>query len=78
MRQLELNYYKVTAVRGHVGAGKGADIVFAVKAPNASSAMRIVKSMPAVKHKSASVRSVELITRDEFIKLRAESAYHRR
>ena len=73
-----MNYYKVTAIRGHIGAGNGAEIVFAIEANDACSAMKIAKRMPAVKHKSASIRHVELISKEEFDALRKESAYYRK
>ena len=73
-----MNYYRVTAIRGHIGAGNGAEIVFAIEADDAYSSMKLAKRMPAVKHKSASIKSVELISKEEYDELRKESAYYRK
>lgn len=72
-------YYKVVAVQGHLGAGNSSTITFAVEAESVYDAMRIARSMPTVKHSHPNaVKSVELITKEEFDVLRRESAYHRK
>lgn len=74
-----MNYYKATAIRGHLGAGNGDTIVFAIEAETMYDAMQIARRMPMVKHNHPqAIKSVELISQEEFDKLRCESAYHRR
>lgn len=74
-----MNYYKVIAIQGHNGAGKGSTITFAIEAESIYDAMRIARSMPTVKHSHPNaIKSVELISKDEFDILRQESAYHRK
>jgi len=73
-----MNYYKVTALHGHLGPKHSHPLVFAIKANTAYDAMQIAKQMPMVKHKPKSIKSVELITKEEYDRLRQESAYHRK
>jgi len=71
-----MNYYKVVALRGHVGAGKESTLTFAVEADSVYDAMQIVRRMPAVKHdRPNAIKSTEIITKEEFDKLRKDSAY---
>lgn len=73
-----MNYYKVTALRGHLGPNNGQLLVFAIAAETSYDAIQLAKRMPMVKHKSKSIKSVELISKSEYDNLRQESAYHRR
>lgn len=68
-------YYKVTAIRGHSGAGKGNTITFVFEAESSYEAMQKAKRMPAVKHSSKHIKSVELVTKEEYDELRKVSAY---
>ena len=69
-------YYKVTAIRGHLGAGRGEPITFVFKADSSYDAMQKAKRMPGVKHKRFSaIKSVELITKEEYDELIKTSAY---
>lgn len=71
-----MSYYKVVAMRGHVGAGRGERITFAIEAPDVYSAMQIAKRMPMVKHtRNNVIKSVELISKETFDILRQDSAY---
>ena len=74
----ELRYYKVKAYCGHVGAGKSQLKTFAIEAESATDAIRITRSMPMVKHTHATaIKDVMEITKEEYDKLREESAYYR-
>ena len=71
-----MNCYKVVARVGHLGAGSDGTITFAIEADTTYDAMQIAKKMPMVKHGQANaIKSLELITREEFDTLRKESAY---
>ena len=70
-----MNYYKVIAVRGHVGAGRGENLIFAIEAETMYEAMQIAKRMPMVKHKSSAIKACELISKETFDILRQDSAY---
>ena len=73
-----MNYYKVVAIQGHLGAGKGSTITFAVEADSIYDAMQIGRKMPMVKHNHPkAIQSVELITKEEYDELRKQSAYYR-
>lgn len=72
-------YYKVTANRGHCGAGKGSLLTFAIEADSMTDALKIARSMPMVKHSHPNAISGAIeISKEEFDKLRQESAYYRR
>ena len=73
-----MNYYKVTALHGHLGPKHSNTLIFAIEANTAYDAMQTAKHMPMIKHKPKSIKSVELITKEEYEKLRKESAYHRK
>ena len=68
-------YYKVTAIRGHSGAGKSNTITFVFEADSSYEAMQKAKRMPAVKHSSKHIKSVELITKEGYDELIKTSAY---
>lgn len=69
-------YYRIVALRGHVGAGKSQDITFYIRAFCASDAIRQAMNMPGIKHGKFPASVVE-IQRDEYINGRKESAYER-
>lgn len=70
-------YYKVTAIRGHSGAGRGEPITFVFEANSSYNAMQKAKRMPMVKHtRFSAIKSVELITKEEYDELRKVSAYN--
>lgn len=72
-------YYKVKAYAGHVGAGKSHLLTFAIEAESITDAIRITRSMPMVKHNHpTAIKDVVEITKEEFDKLRKDSAYYRR
>lgn len=52
-----MNYYKVTAIKGHLGAGNGEVITFAFAAPDIFSAMQLARRMPGVKHTHIQMQS---------------------
>ena len=71
-----MNYYKVVAIRGHVGAGRGETLIFAIEAETMYDAMQIARNMPMVKHsRPNAIRSCELISKDTFDILKLDSAY---
>ena len=73
-----MSYYKVKAYCGHEGAGKSKLLTFAIEADSVTDAMIITRSMPMVKHTHPrAIKDVIEITKEEFDKLRKESAYKR-
>ena len=71
-----MSYYKVVAKRGHVGAGKEENLIFAIEAETMYEAMQITRKMPMVKHtRNNAIVIAELITKEEFDRIRSESAY---
>lgn len=71
-----MNYYKVVAKRGHVGAGKEENLTFAIEAETVYDAIQIVRKMPMVKHtRNNVIKSCELISKETFDILRQDSAY---
>ena len=71
-----MNYYKVVAKRGHVGAGKEENLIFAIEAETMYEAMQIARKMPMVKHtRNNAIKSCELISKETFDILRQDSAY---
>ena len=71
-----MNYYRVVARKGHEGAGKYSNLVFAIEAETMYDAMQITKRMPMVKHsRNNAIVIAELITKEEFDRIRSESAY---
>ena len=73
---LSIKYYKVHALRGHLGAGRSAEIIFYIKAPHITKAIEITKNMPAVKH-SKFIISAKEISATEYMEGRKISAYDR-
>lgn len=67
-------YYKVTVQRGHQGSGRFIPITFVFNASNIHSAIQKAKRMPGVKHNKR-ILSAEQISKEEYIKLSARSAY---
>ena len=73
---LSIKYFKVHALKGHLGAGKSAEIIFYIKAPHIANAIKIAKSMPTVKH-SKFIISAKEISDTEYLEGRKTSAYVR-
>ena len=72
----EIRFYKVCTTRGHLGAGRGAEITFYIAAPDVMTAINKAQKMPAVKHSKFAVSAKE-ITKDEYMEGRKVSAYER-
>lgn len=64
-----MEFYKISATIGHLGAGKSAQIILYVYAENISDAIRRVKNMPMVKHEAnLPITKIILVSEDEFFK----------
>lgn len=70
-----MKYYKVTAMRGHMGIGKGTEITFVFQARDLMAAVGMAKKMPAVKHTRMVCYGAE-ITKEEYELRIQRSAYH--
>lgn len=70
-----MKYYRVVCTRGHLGAGKGQEIAFAVVAQNTLHACNIARKMPAIKHTKV-VCCAKEISEQEFVEIKCGgSAY---
>lgn len=71
-----MKYYLVRCDRGHCGSGRSSEISFVFEADNILEAMNKAKKMPSIKHKRITPLAKE-ITKEEYLKLKAISAYKR-
>lgn len=72
-----MKYYKVTMVRGHLGAGvDDGTITFYYAVDNAVKAMQLAQRQPGVKHKRLPLACIE-VQQEEYNKQRQVSAYKR-
>ncbi len=74
MHEGTLKYFKVSTLLGHMGAGNSRDITFYIAAKNITTASRMARGMPGVKH-SKPIISAQEISYDEYICGRQVSAY---
>lgn len=60
-------YYRINALAGHVGSKKSRLLTFYIEAESVTDALKIVRSMPMVKHNHPrAIQSVKLITKEEY------------